>query len=164
MGWRVPEALRGRLAEPYGPIVPESRIADELAGCGTIVSVGDVVSLRLHLIGIETDVSIYDGRTKRETMRDFADIAEPDIVVENPAGEITRGMMDAVRLALDTDGHTRLFVDGEEDLASLAVFYLAPEGTCLIYGIPNQGMVLAKLDCNTSQRIIGLINELEELD
>jgi uncharacterized protein (UPF0218 family) len=61
-------------------------------------------------------------------------------------------------------GRTKLLVEGEEDLAALVCVALAPTGTCLVYGLPGQGMVLVRIDGETSKRAKSFIYAMEELN
>ncbi len=159
-GWRLPLELRDDKM-PFGKLVNEEDLAELLAECTKLITVGDVVSLALTLIGIVPDIAIYDGRTQRARMSEFADIVTPDVTVNNPAGVVTRELYDAIKDAMHHIAPICILVNGEEDLAFIPAALLAPEGACLIYGLPNQGMVLAIMDESTTRKINDIITRLE---
>ena len=56
-------------------------------------------------------------------------------------------MWDAVKDAFDNSNKnikTRIEVEGEEDLASLAVIFMAPSDAIIIYGLPDKGVLVIK--------------------
>ena len=117
-GWRVPEAKRELFKEPLGEFVTVDDLRKRNAT--KTITVGDVVSLTMWKEGMIPDLAIYDGRTERRDMTDFAILVEErgleKKVVSNPAGTITCELDDAVRNALD-HGPKLIRVEGEEDLA-----------------------------------------------
>jgi uncharacterized protein (UPF0218 family) len=116
-------------------------------------------------MGIVPDLSIYDGRTERRRMTEFATLVEEHgletKVVVNPAGTITRALCDAVRNAF-IRGPRLIRVEGEEDLALMPVILEAPEGADIIYGWPGKGMMVLVVDQAVKQRTQQLWKEMEE--
>ena len=68
------------------------------------------------------------------------------IKISNPAATITQALWDAVESAVNDKGSVRIEVNGEEDLATIPCVILAPIGTVIVYGMPNQGLVVARVD------------------
>jgi pantetheine-phosphate adenylyltransferase len=69
---------------------------------------------------------------------------KPDDKIGNKAGTISKKMVTSlVRLIKNQDLTTtkHLLVNGEEDLAAVALFLLAPLGTKIYYGQPNSGLI-----------------------
>lgn len=60
--------------------------------------------------------------------------------IPNPAGTITTELVEALETAL-TAGTVHIIIDGEEDLAAVALVLLAPLGSHIYYGQPNVGMI-----------------------
>lgn len=89
-------------------------------------------------------LGIYDGRQQRAEYVP-AEIAEltPNWVLKNPPGHISpiliKGLHKALTLA--TKHPNYLKIEGEEDLAAVALFLLLPLDSLVYYGQPNQGMV-----------------------
>jgi uncharacterized protein (UPF0218 family) len=138
------------------------------AGCGQVISVGDMVSLTLLHYGIRPQLMVFDYRTER---RDMARLREEvgrldgeNVKVGNPAGQITVGLVRELERALARPGPTNLQVEGEEDMAALVCAALAPEGSCLLYGLPGEGIVFVRVDGKVNNRAKALIYEMEELN
>jgi uncharacterized protein (UPF0218 family) len=59
---------------------------------------------------------------------------------------ITDELWTAVQTALEDESSVRIEVNGEEDLATIPCVTLAPLNTVIIYGMPEQGLVVARVD------------------
>lgn len=164
----MPNQMREQLRMPFGKLMEESDMLKEIANCRRLVAVGDVVSLTLLQNGVQPDVLIFDYRTKRDEISLLKERVEgmngEMVVVSNPPGRITPGLVDEARKAMKRKRRTKMLVKGEEDLAALVCVALAPSGTCLVYGLPGEGMVLVKIDRETSTRAKSLIYAMEELN
>lgn len=111
-----------------------------------LVAVGDVVTFHLRRADRDPDVMVVDGRTKRDEVDpavsdelDEADYAR--VEVENPPAELSEALLDALVDALAADHPVVIYVDGEEDLATLPAIVAAPLGGSVVYGQPDEGMV-----------------------
>ncbi len=89
----------------------------------------------------------HDGRTRRRRIPRSelaaigkASVGKAKVRAKNPAGTITEALWKAVDLSVRKP--CSVAVEGEEDLAGLAVIALAPVGSILIYGIPKKGMCI----------------------
>lgn len=164
----MPDQMREQLKMPFGKLTEESDMLKEIAKCRRLVTVGDVVSLTLLRKGVEPDFLIFDYQTKRGEMNLLKERVEgmkgESVVVSNPAGRITPELVAETKKAMIRKGRTKLLVEGEEDLAALVCVALAPTGTCLVYGLPGQGMVLVRIDGETSKRAKSFIYAMEELN
>ncbi|RPG76278.1 MAG: DUF359 domain-containing protein [Euryarchaeota archaeon TMED248] len=110
-----------------------------------IVAVGDVTVKTLLDMEIIPDIGLIDGMTKRTSLakEDLVDISLFDEVLqaENPAGCLTPSLVESLEKAIFMQDAVIINVDGEEDLAPLYIHCLAPIGTVVLYGQPNQGVV-----------------------
>lgn len=165
-GWRVPEEKRGLFKEPLGAFVTVDELRNNNANM--TITVGDVVSLTMWREGLIPDLSIYDGRTERREMTEFATLVEErgleETVVRNPAGMITRELDEAVENALTTRDHRLIRVEGEEDLALMPCILHAPVGAVIIYGWPGKGMMALTTDEAVKDKTEQLWKEMEELE
>jgi hypothetical protein len=161
----LPYDLRAELKDPMGPVYTD---ADELlAEAGDpIVTVGDVVTYHLLEADRRPDVALVDGKTKREVVEDAVWDAiegfDHRIEVANPQATLSAELLTELRAALARDGQTTvLVVEGEEDLAALPVLVAAPDGASLVYGQPDEGMVLAAVTSEARERALSLLERMD---
>jgi uncharacterized protein (UPF0218 family) len=161
----IPENKRELFKEPFGTLINEN----DLKNINTekkLITVGDVVSLTVNNNGIRPDIAVYDGMTERREMTAFDELVknkgwEP-VSVTNPAGTITKELVNAVENALTGNKKVMIRVTGEEDLAVLPCILLAPIGTNIIYGWPGKGMMLITTDERIKKRAEKLLEQTEE--
>jgi uncharacterized protein (UPF0218 family) len=151
----LPEDLRDHLKDPLGDVVLENQIRETLKDSSKIVTVGDLCSLTLFEEDIVPDIAVVDYSTRRgdvgELRAKIQKIGQIVINVNNPAGVITKELWQAVEDAYKSKEPVRIEVAGEEDLATLAAVWFAPENTAVIYGLPKIGLVVIK-DLETAKQ------------
>ncbi|MGC9138090.1 MAG: GTP-dependent dephospho-CoA kinase family protein [Thermoplasmata archaeon] len=146
---RLPEELREELSRPAGTIYSDVK---EIPVRENIISVGDETTNSLIDMGIRPILSIFDLRSRRMKFSDILLYKFPwRIIVKNAPGYITYDLFKSVRYALD-NGIPAIQVIGEEDLASLVCIHHASMGVTIIYGIPNMGLALVKVDKDLKER------------
>jgi hypothetical protein len=144
---RVPEELRVLFRKPFGKLykgkglAPASRIKKELKDEKVII-VGDITLKNALEVGIRPSLAIIDLKTKRENRKK---LKNSETIVKNPAGMITEELWDEIHEKIDIDG-ARIIVDGEEDLAVLPCVLEADWDTVILYGQPDEGIVLVRVD------------------
>lgn len=161
----LPERLRAALSEPWGPVVDTATLALMLRPDDIVLAVGDIVSITLQDLGIVPHVFICDFKTQRqeddpELHRRLGTWGDHAIHVHNPAGELTREAWDAVREGVQRPGSTRITVDGEEDLLGLPCFLEAPDGAFVLYGMPNQGIVVCRVDAALQHKVAAFVAQM----
>jgi len=150
---KLTPVLRELLKKPLG------RLTDAGAAVGflkqrrplMLISVGDSSTAMLLRHGIIPDIAIYDyvvmrrsvDEAMKKTIDEFNDMER--LSAKNPAGQITDELMAALRQAFKA-GRAKVFVDGEEDLAALPAIFLAPVGSIVVYGQPNEGIVMIEVN------------------
>lgn len=160
---RLPARLRGEMRDEAGRILQTKELAEALAGAKAVVSIGDVCTDTILGLGIVPKLAIVDGQTKRGLWSARIDRKAFRVVnVQNPAETITRQLWAAIGDSYKRDGSTLIIVDGEEDLASLACIYLAPEGTTVIYGVPNRGVMVIPVEAAIRSRTGAVLAKMEE--
>ena len=162
----MPEELRKELGTPVGKVLTSIKeINSEIANSKILVTVGDIVTLDILETGRIPDISIIDYITQRMPMDQvkerFSRFKQPEITVQNPAGQITREMWDAIKDGYANPRNLRIVVDGEEDMAALACISLAPPGTTVIYGIPNRGASVHHVDVGLKHLVGGVLKQME---
>lgn len=160
----LPADLRSELKDPLGPIYQD---ADELlAAAGEpVVAVGDIVTYHLLEAGYTPAVALVDERTKRAAVepevRDAVGGFDHRRAVDNPPGTITGDLIGALGRGLREGGTTLIRVDGEEDLAALPAVLAVPAGASVVYGQPDEGMVLVTADDDARERCRDLIGRMD---
>jgi uncharacterized protein (UPF0218 family) len=81
-------------------------------------------------------LAVYDLKAQRQpTDSSILTNLKPEITIKNPAGSINLKLTQALQT------HKLIFVDGEEDLAAIALMLSLPLGSKIYYGQPNQGLI-----------------------
>jgi hypothetical protein len=123
-----------------------------------IATVGDICTIKIFEQIREPNLAIVDLKTKRNTLlypkqlEIIKNIGIHNIEVENPAGTISKSLWKAIESTFSKKTNTKIIVKGEEDLATLAVISMAPEGAKVIYGMPDRGMVVVDVNQQTKKR------------
>lgn len=168
------------LKEPFGTLFagPESdhsiaikkALDSIIENNSPIIGVGDVTVKSLQDIGNIANIALIDEKTKRMVWEGFREIDQSlyDCVIEcqNPPGMLTKSLFESCKIAIDNWTINRLktliVVDGEEDLAPLLLHLLAPINAAILYGQPNQGVVVRITGLDSKSRCQSLINLFEE--
>lgn len=123
-----------------------------------IITVGDICTIKINEQVRTPDLSIIDFKTKRDSplsseQRIIIDqIGEKIVNVNNNAGTISDELWNAIEAAISDNVKTRIVVEGEEDLATLAAISLADLGAKVIYGMPDKGMVVVDVNQRSKKR------------
>lgn len=86
------------------------------------------------------DLGVYDGKIQRQTYTPQLQFAEDVMTVKNPAGIITKHLTEGIKKVLNAP-FKHLAIEGEEDLAAVALVLFLPLYSHIYYGQPKQGMV-----------------------
>ncbi|MFB2623754.1 GTP-dependent dephospho-CoA kinase family protein [Methanothermobacter marburgensis] len=158
----LPEKLRAELKKPLGKLHESFRNID--VGDSFLITVGDVTTRNALEHGLKPDVSIIDNRIQRmDSDHEFNDTATI-IRSTNPPGTITEDLWNSIKKAIDgarAGERFMIVVDGEEDLAVLPSILMAPADTVILYGQPDEGVVLVRA-IETRKRAEELIKNFEE--
>lgn len=148
------QELREKLKKPLGKLYSGSdcmeKLKAELKGEERIITIGDMVTYSAIKAGMLPAVAIVDEKTLRAKVS--KEVAEgtkraylKEISVVNPPATITNELLKAIKEALESKQATRIFIEGEEDLATLPAIALAPTSSIIIYGQPNAGIVAVRV-------------------
>jgi uncharacterized protein (UPF0218 family) len=161
---KLPAEMREDLKEPLGDIYTD---ADALLADANepIVAVGDIVTYHLVEAGHRPEVAIVDGKTKRERVErrvlEAIEGFDNRIDVANPQSTLTDDLLEALATAIEQSGSSVIVVDGEEDLASLPAVLAAPDGGSIVYGQPDEGMVLVPVDADHREHSRAFIDRMQ---
>lgn len=146
----LPENLRAELKKPLGILLKDidatkENILKNILSSSFIISVGDATTEKLIKYGIIPSLQIVDGLEKRAKRELPAASVKTSLSCSNPAAEITSDSIDTIMRALRSPTPVRITVMGEEDLLVLPVCVFAPENSVVLYGQPNEGLVIVKV-------------------
>lgn len=147
---KLPEEVRPLLKRPLGKLFPNVAAAIERLRQLhplRLITVGDVVTAELLEAGLRPDVAVVDMKVKRlpadEKTKRAVEAFEAKVVrVKNQAGNITPELREALEAAKPP---LKIVVEGEEDLATLPAVLSAPLGSAIVYGQPDEGLVLVEV-------------------
>lgn len=159
----LPENLRDKLKQPLGILVRDSETTKEhllklIPHGAFLITVGDATTEKLIQYDMIPSLQIVDSverRSKRELPQ-----GTPKTLLRctNPAAQITEESIDVIKNAFHLGSPVRIIVNGEEDLLVLPVVVHAPENSVVLYGQPNEGLVVVKIDNQTRSRAKSIMN------
>ena len=163
---KLPNSLRDQFKTPLGDLIPESQanksnIQKYLSKNSYLITVGDRTTEKMIDFGLIPSLQIIDNqekRVRREPPKN--DNTYTELTCNNPAAEITPQSIDAIKKAFVSKTPVRLTVVGEEDLLVIPVCIHAPENSLVMYGQPNEGLVIVKITPeirNKTQRLLDLM-------
>lgn len=163
---RLPENIRDKFKAPLGKLILEKNVTKqnilkELSDVSAIITVGDVTLQKIQNFGLTPILQIIDGKTKRGKYQ----IRPPskDIVIircENPAGGITPQCIKIIKESLSKKSPIQIQIHGEEDLLVLPACLYAPDDSAVLYGQPDQGLVIVHVNSqikNKAQKLLELM-------
>lgn len=165
--------MRRELKRPFGKLIKNEELNTETITEYTqnklVITCGDRTTQVIHGLGIKINLAIIDHKTKRETIQNQEEIlnmCRRTINISNPAAEITTGLEEVLKreintLAADRYDSVLLDVQGEEDLAFIPCVLYSPDGTVVMYGQPDQGLVLAVVDKGLKEEIQDIYDRME---
>lgn len=132
-----------------------------------LITVGDVTTLTLQELKHCADISLVDGKTKRNTWdkAEKINIEQYDNYFKcvNPAGSLTKSLIDNCKLVLEKwliDKSTSIIdVEGEEDLTPLIIHLVAPLGSIIVYGQPGKGVVVRITEEESKERCKNILSK-----
>ncbi len=158
---------RGDLKAPKGEIfdirdgTPEKRVARRLADEEPVhvIAVGDVTTATIINEGFTPDVCIVDGITKRGAYEESVTL-QREYRIYNPAAVIYPEAWSTIATALQDGVHSLIYVEGEEDLLGFPAVLLAPEGSVMLYGQPDVGIVWVPVTEENKDRARALYEQM----
>lgn len=164
---KLPDNLREQLKIPLGILLPEvdvkkDTIQKHLPENCYVITVGDRTSEKMMDFGLTPALQIIDGQEKR-VKRDTPDNIEilTNLTCNNPPAEITSQSIDTIKKAFNSEFPVRITVNGEEDLLVIPVCIYAPENSVVLYGQPNEGLVVVKITPEIRNKTQKLLESME---
>ena len=160
----LPENLRDSLKKPLGILIKDydttkENILKSIPQGSFVITVGDATTEKLTKFGITPSLQIVDGLEKRSKRELPSSAAKTTFSCSNPPGQITKESLDVIKEAIKVPP-ARITVNGEEDLLVLPVCVFAPENGVVLYGQPNEGLVIVRIDSNTRKKAQSIMNSM----
>ena len=163
---KLPENLRDQLKIPLGKLILEEQtskenILREIPQDSFIITVGDAITEKMMNFDIMPSLQIIDGQEKRIPREPpSTKMIKTHLTCENPAAEITSSAIDTIKKAFQSQSPVRILVNGEEDLLVIPVCIYAPENAVVMYGQPNEGLVIVQIDTEIRNKTKLLLNSM----
>jgi uncharacterized protein (UPF0218 family) len=164
----VSEQIKKELKKPLGDLIDHSQLL-AIAKKFKIIAVGDISTLICIHNSVHPFIAVFDFHYMRQVLdRDKEEQLETYFKksrmfkLRNPAGTISAEAVPLAESMMRSGGVLK--IDGEEDLLALVFIALAEKDTVVIYGQPNEGLVLVKPNSQAkikSKEILKKLNLLQ---
>jgi GTP-dependent dephospho-CoA kinase len=107
---------------------------------------------------------VYDAMTRRKPVgvsQHISSFDAEEFRVKNPAGHLEKEVFDLFRKLLKRGKPSKVFVEGEEDLTTLAAIKEAPAGYVVVYGQPGEGLVIVEVNGDAKGRVDAILEEMQ---
>ncbi len=163
---KLPASLREQMKIPLGILLPEiqankENILKNISENSFIITVGDRTTQKMIEFDLIPSLQIVDGIEKREKREPPKLANATEITVDNPPAEITLQSINVIKKAFLMNPPVRILVTGEEDLLVLPVCIHAPENSVVLYGQPNEGLVITKITTEIRNKAQSLLDLME---
>ena len=148
---QLPDDLRDQLKNPLGNLVSDNdpnkeNIIKKFTAESIVITVGDRTTENILQLGLKPQIQIIDCLEKRnQRIAPIDDTINTKLSCKNPPGEITEESIQIIKKAFSSEPPVRIVVDGEEDLLVVPVCIFAPENSVVMYGQPNEGLVIVRI-------------------
>ena len=162
---RLPENLRDQLKKPLGILIQDhsttkENISKNIPKGAFVITVGDATTEKMIKFGFDVSLQIVDSLEKRNK-RDLPEgKVETVLACKNPPAEITEDSISVIRKAFGMAPPVRIVVDGEEDLLVLPVAVYAPDSSVILYGQPNEGLVVVQVTEEIRNKASSIMNSM----
>jgi uncharacterized protein (UPF0218 family) len=161
--------LAKELKAPLGQLVPNEKrktspVIKNLSKCCLIVSVGDATLDFLLSMNLVPDIQVIDSKERRENRLPPRAAHKSTLHTKNPKGTISEECIGIFLSALSSPKPVRIIVKGEEDLLTLIAITSSPEGSCVLYGQPMEGLVVVRVEKKIRARCKKIFHSMLEWD
>jgi len=161
--------LRRKLHTPFGILVkgflPDNKNEIdkilEIQKSPILISVGDRVSRDLFTNKFNLKLIIIDNKCMRKRIKPKNFFVEKIFNAKNPPGTITDQAIKSIIDALESSKRAQIVIDGEEDLLTLIAILYAPKNAFVIYGQPNEGIVLIKVTEKRKENVKKILKDMK---
>ena len=163
----LPENLRDELKIPLGLLIKnddseKARIIKQIYAENVVITIGDATSELLIKMGLIPFLQIVDGKEKRHDRElPVNDSIVTSLYCVNPPGGLTQQSIDTIKKSFNSKPPIRILVDGEEDLMVLPACLFSPENSVVMYGQPNEGLVIVRITNEIREKIQKIVNSMK---
>ena len=163
----LPENLRNELKIPLGELIKNNdstklSLIKQIYAENPVITIGDATSEILIKMGLVPFLQIVDGKEKRhERELPLDDSIVTNLYCVNPPGEITQESIDIIKKSFNAKPPIRILVDGEEDLLVLPTCLFSPESYVVMYGQPNEGLVIVRITNEVREKVQNIVNSMK---
>lgn len=170
-GLRLTEEVREKVRNPLGILITEPPEKSMLVLKDIIerekptklFAIGDFVTSNMIKNGITANLFVIDNKITRKPIEKASTQGRVTVAACNPAGMITLEALGAVKKAVEDPTITYIIINGEEDLLTLPVIKFAPQGAIVVYGQPNMGLVIVRVNSKKKKEIEHLLDRMETM-
>lgn len=167
----LPESARQYFKKPLSKIYKNQETIKsqltEIFKSNTIkvIAVGDETTKTLINMGFMPHIAIIDEHIQRSKIHFFLPEEFTIIEVSNPAASITEEAWKTIQEVLKMDD-TKIIIKitGEEDLLALPAILEAPIGSYVLYGQPNEGLVIVPVTEEKKEDVKKLIQKMVRIN
>ena len=151
---------------PLGILLPENQTDKEnilrhLQENQYLITVGDRTTEKMIDFDLIPSLQIVDSQEKRIKREPPKLSNATELTVDNPTAEITSDSIDLIKQAFTMQPPVRITVNGEEDLLVLPVCIHAPKNSVVLYGQPNEGLVIVPITPEIRNKTQTLLDLME---
>jgi len=126
-----------------------------------LITVGDATTENMLNLGIAPSLQIVDNQEKRKERKSVSVKGVNTVLsCKNPAGEITTESIATIKKGFDSKPPVRIIVDGEEDLLVIPACIYAPDNAILMYGQPNEGLVIVRINAEIRNKVQVILDSM----
>ena len=151
---------------PLGDLIKEEdvnkeNILSKISPESIVITVGDKTTENMIHFGITPQIQVIDGLEKRN-QRDIPvdKTIRTELTCKNPPGGITKESFLTIKKAFSYERSVRVIVKGEEDLLVIPVCIFAPENSVVMYGQPNEGLVLVRVTPEIQAKVQKILDSM----
>jgi len=163
---QLSDDLRDQLKNPLGNLISDNdpnkeNILKKISAESILITVGDRTTENMLQLGLKPQIQIIDGLEKRnQCIVPVDDTINTNLSCRNPPGEITEESIRVIQKAFSCEPPVRITVDGEEDLLVIPVCIHAPENSIVMYGQPNEGLVIVQITPDTRAKVQKILDAM----
>jgi pantetheine-phosphate adenylyltransferase len=158
---QISQDLREALKLPLGDLLQNNVLhqLENILSDNFCVAVGDITALYCWQNKLPVSMFVFDNKEKRLAIEKSIKHFIPSsslLTCQNPAGNITVQLIESLKNALKNGNNVQ--VEGEEDLAVLPLILMLPLESKILYGQPDEGIVVVNVSEERKEWIRKMLN------